>query len=92
MLSYAHVLSNKLEHYNFLDFEVTVKNPKEKMAEIREVLSMYDLEIVKISVSDEDTKKDMIRIVAKYKEQLDVNKLITKILEIDKVTGVVEVK
>lgn len=92
VLSYAHVLSNKLEHYNFLDFEVTVKNPKEKMAEIREVLSMYDLEIVKISVSDEDTKKDMIRIVAKYKEQLDVNKLITKILEIDKVTGVVEVK
>lgn len=92
VLSYAHVLSNKLEHYNFLDFEVTVKNPKEKVNEIREVLSVYDLEIIKISISDEDTKKDMVRIVAKYKEQLDVNKLITKILEIDKVTGVVEVK
>lgn len=92
VLSYAHVLSNKLEHYNFLDFEVTVKNPKEKANEIREVLTIYDLEIISITVSDEEAKKDMIRIVAKYKEQLDVNKLITKILEIEQVTGVVEVK
>lgn len=92
VLSYAHVLSNKLEHYNFLDFEVAAKKPKEIVNEIREVLNFYDLEIVKIFVSDEDEKKDIIRIVAKYKEQLDINKLITSILEIDKVTGVVEVK
>lgn len=92
VLSYAHVLSNKLEHYNFLDFEVTVKNPKEIVAQVREVLGIYDLEIVEISVSDEDRKSDILRIVAKYKEKLDVNKLITSILEIDKVTGVVEVK
>lgn len=92
VLSYAHVLSNKLEHYNFLDFEVTVKNPKEIVGQVREVLGIYDLEIVEISVSDEDRKNDILRIVAKYKERLDVNKLITSILEIDKVTGVVEVK
>lgn len=92
VLSYAHILSNKLEHYNFLDFEVTAKNPKEIANNIREVLNVYDLEIVKIFVSDEDEKKDIIKIVAKYKEQLDVNKLITSILEIEKVTGVVEIK
>lgn len=92
VLSYAHVLSNKLEHYNFLDFEVTVKNPKEIVGQVREVLQMYNLEIVEISVSDEDRKSDILRIVAKYKERLNVSKLITSILEIDKVTGVVEVK
>lgn len=92
VLSYAHVLSNKLEHYNFLDFEVTAKNPKEIVDQVREVLGVYDLEIVKISISDEDRKSDILRIVAKYKEKLDVNKLITSILELDKVTGVVEVK
>lgn len=92
VLSYAHVLSNKLEHYNFLDFEVTAKNPKEIANQVREVLNMYDLEIVEISVSDEDRKSDILRIVAKYKEKLDVSKLITSILELDKVTGVVEVK
>ncbi len=92
VLSYAHVLSNKLEHYNFLDFEVTAKNPKEIVDQVREVLKVYDLEIVKISISDEDRKSDILRIVAKYKEKLDVNKLITSILELDKVTGVVEVK
>ena len=92
VLSYAHVLSNTLEHYNFLDFEVTAKNPKEIANEVREVLNLYDLEIVKILISDENEKNDLIRIVAKYKSQLDVNKLITSLLEIDKVTGVVEVK
>ncbi len=92
VLSYAHVLSNKLEHYNFLDFEVTAKNPKEIVDQVREVLEVYDLEIVKISISDEDKKSDILRIIAKYKEKLDINKLITSILELDKVTGVVEVK
>lgn len=92
VLSYAHVLSNKLEHYNFLDFEVTAKNPKEIISQIRDVLEVYDLEIVEISISDEDRKSDIVRIVAKYKEHLDVNKLITSMLEIDRVTGVVEVK
>lgn len=92
VLSYAHVLSNKLEHYNFLDFEVTAKNPKEIITQIREVLEVYDLEIVEISISDEDRKSDIVRIVAKYKERLEINKLITSMLEIDKVTGVVEVK
>lgn len=92
VLSYAHVLSNKLEHYNFLDFEVTAKNPKEIITQIREVLEAYDLEIVEISISDEDRKSDIVRIVAKYKERLEINKLITSMLEIDKVTGVVEVK
>lgn len=92
VLSYAHVLSNKLEHYNFLDFEVTAKSPKEIVDQVREVLEIYDLEIVEISVSNEDRKSDILRIVAKYKEKLDINKLITSILELDNVTGVVEVK
>lgn len=92
VLSYAHVLSNKLEHYNFLDLKVTVRNPKEIVSQIREILSIYDLKIVEISVSDEDRTNDILRIVAKYKERLDVNKLITNILELDKVTEVVEVK
>lgn len=92
VLSYAHVLSNKLEHYNFLDFEITSKNPKEIANQVREILEVYDLEIVKIFISDEENKNDMLKVVAKYKEKLDVNKLITNILELDNVTGVVEVK
>lgn len=92
VLSYSHVLSNRLEHYNFFDFEVTATNPKETIDEIRQVLNKYELEIVKIFISDEDTKNDIVKIVVKYKEKIDINTIITNILKIDKVTGVVEVK
>lgn len=92
VLSYSHLLSDKLEHYNFLDFEVTAQNPKEIISSLKSVLNKYELEIVKILVSDEEEKKDLIKVVAKYKESIDVNSIMTSILELDKVTGVVEVK
>lgn len=92
VLSYSHLLSDRLEHYNFLDFEITVPNPKEITWQIRETLEKYNLEIVRISVSDENQKNDLIKVVAKYREKLDINKLFTDILEIEKVTGIVEVK
>jgi putative Mg2+ transporter-C (MgtC) family protein len=92
VLSYSHILSEKLEHFNFLDFEVTLKNPKENIKEIKNVLNNYDLEIVKIFISDEKEKNDIVKIIARYKENLDVNSVMTNILEIENVTGVVEVK
>ncbi len=92
VLSYSHVLSDKLEHYNFLDFEITAKHPKEIMEQVKDILNGYDLEIVEVSVNNEDRKSDMLKVVAKYKEKLDVNKFFASILELDNVTGVVEVK
>lgn len=91
VLSYSHILSDKLEHFNFLDLEILSDSPKEVISGIKKVLNDNELEIIKIKI-DKEKDDRTIRVVAKYKEKINVNEIIPNIMEIDKVIEVVEVK
>lgn len=91
VLSYSHFLSDKLEHFNFLDLEILADSPKEVLSGVKKILNDNELEIVKIKI-DKEKKNKAIRVVAKYKEKLDMNDIISNIMEIEKVNEVVEVK
>lgn len=91
VLSYSHILSDKLEHFNFLDLEVLANSPKETLINIKQILDDSELDIVKLKVDKEKSDK-AIKIVARYKDQINKNKIMSDIMEIEKVEEVVEVK
>lgn len=90
VLSYSHVLSGKLEHYNFIDLDVVSETPKEILENLRQIFNNFELEIVKMQISE--NKSEHIRIILKHKEKVNINEIISQIMQIEKVREVVEVK
>lgn len=92
VLSYSHYFSNTLEHYYFIDLEVTVENPKSVLEGIEKILNEQKLEIIKMKIMDNDDAKEYIKLEAKYKEKVDANKVVSEIMKLENVKEVIEVK
>ena len=91
VLSYSHVLSDKLERFNFLDLEITVDNPKIIIDEVKNILTGNEVEIVKMKVYDEKGVS-YIKLEGKYREKLEINYIMSRIMSLEPVKEVVEVK
>ena len=91
VLSYSHVLSDKLERFNFLDLEIIVDNPKTIIDEVKNILTGNEVEIVKMKVFD-DKGVSFIKIEGKYREKIETNYIMSRIMSIESVKEVVEVK
>lgn len=91
VLSYSHILSTKLEHFYFIDLKITSNTPKEILEDIRKIFNKEKLEIMKMKIIDDD-EEEFIKAEVKYKEKVDVNGIVAKIMAIDSVKEVVEVK
>ena len=94
VLSYSHFFSNTLEHYYFIDLEISTKKPKEIIEYVKDILNKQKLEIIKMKIyeNDDDENKDYIKLEAKYKESIDANKIISDIMKIESVGEVIEIK
>ena len=91
VLSYSHILSEKLEHYYFIDLKITASSPKEILEDIRKIFDKEKLEIMKMKIIDDDGE-EIIKAEVKYKEKVDINGIVSKIMLISSVTEVVEIK
>ena len=91
VLSYSHILSTKLEHFYFIDLKITSNTPKEILEDIRKIFNKEKLEIMKMKIIEDDGE-EFIKAEVKYKEKVDVNGIVAKIMAIDSVKEVVEVK
>lgn len=91
VLSYSHVLSDKLERFNFLDLEITVDNPKTIIDEVKNILTGNEVEIVKMKVYDEKGVS-YIKLEGKYREKIEINYIMSRIMSLEPVKEVVEVK
>ena len=91
VLSYSHVLSDKLERFNFLDLEITVDNPKTIIDEVKNILTGNEVEIVKMKVYDEKGVS-YIKLEGKYREKIETNYIMSRIMSLEPVKEVVEVK
>ncbi len=91
VLSYSHILSTKLEHFYFIDLKITSNMPKEILDDIRKIFNKEKLEIMKMKIVDDDGE-EFIKAEVKYKEKVDVNGIVAKIMAIDSVKEVVEIK
>lgn len=92
VLSYSHYFSNTLEHYYFIDLEITVQNPKTVLEGIEKILNEQKLEIIKMKIIDNEDSKEYIKLEAKYKEKVDANKIVSEIMKLENVKEVIEVK
>lgn len=91
VLSYSHIISTNLEHYYFIDLKITSNMPKEILEDIRKIFNKEKLEIMKIKIVDDDGE-DYIKAEVKYREKVDVNGIVSKIMAIESVKEVVETK
>ena len=91
VLSYSHILSTNLEHFYFIDLKISSNTPKEILEDIRKIFNKEKLEIMKMKIIDDDGD-EFIKAEVKYKEKIDVNGIVAKIMAIDSVKEVVEVK
>jgi putative Mg2+ transporter-C (MgtC) family protein len=91
VLSYSHILSINLEHYYFIDLKIASNTLKEILEDIRKIFNKEKLEIMKMKIIDEDDE-EYIKAEIKYREKVDVNNLVAKIMAIDSVSEVIEVK
>lgn len=92
VLSYSHVLSSKLEHYYFIDLKITSQKPKEILEDIRKVFNQEKLEIIQMKIVEDKEADDYIKVEVKYREKVDVNRIVSKIMAINTVKEVVETK
>lgn len=92
VLSYSHVLSSKLEHYYFIDLKIVSQKPKEILDDIRKVFNQEKLEIIQIKIVEDKEANDYIKLEVKYKEKVDINRIVSKIMAINTVKEVVETK
>ena len=92
VLSYSHIFSSKLEHYNFLDLEISASKPKAILEGIKEILTEENLEIIKLKIKDNDEDDEFVKVEARYKEKANTNEVISRIMALDSVKEVVEIK
>ncbi len=92
VLSYSHVLSTRLEHYYFIDLKIVSQKPKEILDDIRKVFNHEKLEIIQLKIIDDKEADDYIKVEVKYKEKVDINKIFAKVMAINTVKEVSEIK
>ena len=91
VLSYSHILSTNLEHYYFIDLKILSDSPKDILDDIRKIFNKEKLEIMKMKIIKED-EEECIKAEVKYREKIDVNSVVAKIMAIDSVSEVTEIK
>ncbi len=91
VLSYSHILSDKLEHFNYIDLEIFSEGSKEIINDVKQVLIDNNLELTKLKI-DKEKNINCLKVMARYKENLDMNEVISAIMKIDAVNEVVEIK
>ena len=92
ILSYSHILSSNLEHYNVLDLKIASQKPKTILDDIRKICNNEKLEMTKMKIVEDNEAGNYIKIEVKYKEKIDENRIISKIMALSTVREVVEIK
>lgn len=87
ILSYSHLISDKVEHYNNIELDIVLnEHKKETIDNIKNVLMEKEIEIIEIDMfTYQDDKK--IRIVGKDKKMSE-HSLVPELIELDNVISV----
>lgn len=89
VLAYSKSISEKFEHKNIININIKLKNVKENLKEVRDILDLYNLDATNIkSIND-----NMLQISGTYKEDnFDRNKAFYKLMQIKDVEEVTEIE
>ena len=95
ILSYSYKLSDKLDHFNLLDLQVSIsENVDEALTKIERILSDYQIDIKQMKkLNEDDTESDstVLKIVGQYnKKGFNKNLLLKNLSLIENVAEVIE--
>ena len=94
ILSYSYKISDKLDHFDVIELQITInENVKNTLEKIEDYLSEYKIEIkqIKRPNKNNDSEEETIRILGQYnKMELKKNGLIRNITALDNVIEVIE--
>lgn len=87
ILSYSHLISDKIEHYNLIELDIELKEVnKDTINEIKDLISEKGVEIIEIDMSEyEENKK--IKIVGKDKKKSE-HPFVLQLIEVENVISV----
>ena len=90
ILSYSHLISDRLEHYTVVEFEIILNKQKEdSISMINQFLADKEIEITEMDI---DSYKDdnKIKIIGKDKGKID-HSLVPELIELDNVVSVKQI-
>lgn len=88
VLEYTQFIGDKFEHLSEVKIKVKLENPKANLKEIKDILENYAFETDAIQTL---SNNDLI-IQGKIKEEFNKSKIFYKIMQIDDVENVLELK
>ena len=91
ILSYSYKISDKLDHFNIIDLQISVEeNVKEFVEKLEIILSEYEIDIKQMKLPDKNDG-NIIKVLGHYnKRELKKNELISKITALKEVKEVIE--
>jgi len=90
VLAHSHRISGKVEHYRELSLKIETYEPKEIIEKINKILDRYKLEVQEMAI-EKDEDIEYIKIFSKHRDEINKNKLLTEIMEIEPVSNVMEI-
>ena len=88
VLAYSKPISEKFEHHNTIVIRLKLKNIKENLKEIREILEGHSLEATDIKTISEE----VLEIKSNFKEDFNKNKAYYKLMQLKDVEEVIEIE
>ena len=95
ILSYSYKVSDKLDHFDILDLQISISNNStETIAEIENIFNKYNIDIKQMKKLDEFESEDdstLIKLVGHYnKKQFSENQIIKDISLIENVSELIQ--
>lgn len=88
ILSYSHLISDKIEHYNMLELEIEVeKQEQDTLQDIKELLEENQIIVTELDMSE--YKNNRIKIIGKDKKKSE-HSFVTDLISFDNIIRVIQ--
>jgi len=92
VLSYSHLLSDKLEHITNHQIKVKANNVKDYVDKIKEIVTGESLDIIKIKYGKDNNENKELVLELRAKGDINLNEIYSKISKIDGIEEIEELK
>lgn len=90
ILSHSDVISDKVSHYNDFSLSIETNDAKKIIEKVQKLLDKSKIEIKDISI-EEDNKLEILKVSGRYRDEINKNNVLSKLMEIEEVTKVLEI-
>lgn len=94
VISYSYLFTDKLDHFNILELELTTKEDiADFISKVEELCEKCDIELKQINdISENEEEYNSVKIICKYNNKmLTKNKVLTKFASIQNIRNIVEI-